>query len=141
MLYHTYYKGGEESHLTYYYYFVVIFFVTGIPQTLTPYCGCSFLRLLRFTNSLRATLAEAFDSVCVVYRCVNVCIPCVHMHAFFRGFIYYSSFFFLFAFFLAAHDRSKSSNLEFFFFKSTAIRILVLVSLGSYFCSKKKGIR
>lgn len=26
MLYHTYYKGGEESHLTYYYYFVVIFF-------------------------------------------------------------------------------------------------------------------
>jgi len=94
MLYHTYYKGGEESHLTYYYYFVVIFFVTGIPQTLTPYCGCSFLRLLRFTNSLRATLAEAFDSVCVVYRCVNVCIPCVHMHAFFRGFIYFFSFFF-----------------------------------------------
>jgi len=111
MLYHTYYKGGEESHLTYYYYFVVIFFVTGIPQTLTPYCGC-FLRLLRFTNSLRATLAEAFDSVCVVYRCVNVCI-CMR---FFAALYIILPFFFLFAFFLAAHDRSKSSNLEVFFF-------------------------
>lgn len=28
MLYHTYYKGGEESYLTYYLYFVVINFVT-----------------------------------------------------------------------------------------------------------------
>jgi len=39
MLYHTYYKGGEESHLTYYYYFVVIFCYW---RTLTPYCECSF---------------------------------------------------------------------------------------------------
>jgi len=143
MLYHTYYKGGEESHLTYYYYFVVIFFVTGVPQTLTPCCGCSFA-ITSFHYSLRAMLAEAFDGVCVVSTCVDVCMPCVHFTRVtasrFRGFIYYSFSFLSTSRLLPRRARSirKFKVGVFFLLESTAIRIPVRVNLGSCFYSRKK---
>jgi len=73
MLYHTYYKGGEESHLTYY-YFVVTCFVTGVSRTLTPYCGCSFAIVSFFVSidSLITRHACTGARWCHAYVCTYV---------------------------------------------------------------------
>ena len=120
----------DESNL------LLFFFVTGVPQTLTPYCGCSFcdyfVSLIHYAPRLQRRL-----SVCVVCRCVNVCI-CI----FSRLYI----LFFLFLFSLYSPFSSprtidpKGSNLEVFF-----VRIYGDQSSSSSkfwevtFCSRKKG--
>lgn len=85
MLYHTYYKGGEESHLTYYYYFVVVTFF--VAQMLTRTAEVIFFRsLLYFSIHCAPRLQRRLIvSVCMrVYmcvvrksECVCVCVVCI----------------------------------------------------------------
>lgn len=57
MLYHTYYKGGEESHLTYYYYFVVVTFFC-YWRTSNVNCVADSKVFCFLFYSLRATLLQ-----------------------------------------------------------------------------------
>jgi len=113
MLYHTYYKGGEESHLTYY-YFVVTCFVTGVSRTSTPYCGCSFAIVSFFVSIDSSITRHACTSCICVHVCTDRCmyVSCVHgcdvaSRCFARLLLFLS----LIALLFVTRDRSGSSKL------------------------------
>lgn len=83
MLYHTHYKGGEESHLTYCYYFLVCFFCFVTRATrqecfhscvvfVSRACVVNFLSAFNFLKYYYIYSCGFFSVICV-----NFLFPCV----------------------------------------------------------------
>lgn len=114
--------------------FCCYFFVTGIPQTLTPYCGCRFCVYFIFLFIAQGRLIVCVCFLCIriagVYSCIWMRVQCYVISVA----VLLLFFFFLLAFFLAAHENSNSD-----FWASTVIGISI--NLLSCFYGEKTRLK